>query len=355
MIVASIMTGTSVDGVDISIVDVNSKKLLHFYSFDLLWDEKHYIEKFIWPSNSTLDKLSEFNFKFSSIVAKYFNQIPSEVLSSVSIVVYHGQTVFHDSMKKFSGFQNTMQLGNGAVLSQMIKKDVLCDLRSSDVAVGQNGAPIVGFGDKEFFWKNDNVAIFNIGGISNVTYISEDGEITSFDLGVGNALLDTYVKKYFNLPFDKDGQIAASGKISHELLNKLNSDPYLLVKPPKSTGKEVYNIQMLEELISSLSSKPSHEDIMCTISHNLVETLLSIGNFVDVSKTKFYLAGGGIRNKFVYSLLQNRLDINSTEVLGIDPQARESASFAFFAKYYLENKKIGTGPIKTIFGCLYKF
>lgn len=355
MIVASIMTGTSVDSVDISIVDLSTKSLLNFYSFDFTDDEKSYIESFLWPSNRNIAETAEFHFKFSKIVAKYFNTIPIENVKNVEYVVYHGQTIFHDTSSQNDHVPCTLQLGNGAMLCQSIKKNVITDLRSSDISLGQEGAPIVGFGDKRIFWKeNKNIAIVNIGGISNVTHINKQGDINQFDLGPGNALIDAAMKHYFNKPFDDKGEIASKGEINDELSNLLRDDSFLKKLPPKSTGKEIYNLNYVHNTTKNISITP--QDIITTLTAHtayvisLLKTLL-----IDESDLQVVVAGGGTKNGYLLSQLKIHFpNIIISDEMGVPSQARESYAFAFFAEDYINNIKNGTGAKKSIFGCLYK-
>ena len=247
MIIASIMTGTSADGVDIFVYDFNNKEKVAFHSYDFTNDEMKYIKSFLWPNDKKMSEISEFNFEFSRLVGGYFNRMPNEVLNKINYVVYHGQTVFHDPNMEFSSKPSTLQLGNGAVLANLINKNVICDLRSSDVSVGGQGAPLVPYGDKYFFHnENINRVILNVGGISNATLIAKDGSIKGFDLGVGNALLDSYVMKNFNVNFDRNSEIANKGKCDDNLLKQIiEKDTYLSQPLPTSKGTEKYHLEFI--------------------------------------------------------------------------------------------------------------
>lgn len=357
MIIASIMTGTSVDGVDIFIMDYDKKEKLGFYSYDFKTEESDYIKGFLWPNSKNMMEISNFNFKFSEIVASYYNKMPQPLRDKVKFVAYHGQTVFHDPNKEFSNDISTMQLGNGAVLANKIGTDVICDLRSSDVAMGGQGAPLVPYGDKYLFWKNNNVAILNIGGISNVTIIDKDGDIKGFDLGVGNALMDAYVKREFNINYDKDGLIAAKGNLNDDFLNYLiNKDEFMRQMPPKSTGKEKYNLEYIDEYIKS-NNLPK-EDVLRTLNVYTLETIKTLKEFIKTNEFEIYVAGGGAYNKFLFESMKNSFkNFDSIDKIGYTPQEREAASFGMLAYYFINDMRIGstTGATKeTIPGAHYK-
>lgn len=358
MIIASIMTGTSVDGVDVFVMDYKTKKKLGFYSFDFDKEEAKYIKSFLWPNNKNMLEISTFNFNFSNIVAKYFNMIDKEVLKDVEYVAFHGQTVFHDPNKEFSKDVSTLQLGNGAVLANSINKNVICDFRSSDVSVNGQGAPLVPYGDKYLFWKNNDIMILNVGGISNVTVIQKDGTIKGFDLGVGNALMDSFADKAYNIPYDKNGDIASKGKLNNNFLDYLiKKDDFLRKDFPKSTGKEKYNLSYIEKYIKD--NKINNQDVMKTLNEYTSLTINTLSNAFDLSKYEVFIAGGGAYNPVLMESLKQKIKhIESIEKIGYSPQEREAASFGVLAYNFINNIKIGetTGADKrTVAGALYKY
>ena len=158
----------------------------------------------------------------------------------------HGQTVRHQPADGY-----TLQLVNGSLLAELTGINVVCDFRSRDVAAGGQGAPLVpAFHRAVFAQANEHRVIVNIGGIANLTDLPASGDVTGFDCGPGNLLLDAWTQRHQKQPFDRDGAWADTGEVIPGLLASLEADAYFRRAPPKSTGRETFNLAWLEQRLS---------------------------------------------------------------------------------------------------------
>ena len=214
-----LMSGTSMDGVDASIISSNGKDQYEpiydeFFEYDEDTRENLYscrdkilTKEDIAKFKSELEKLEK---KITLFHAKISNKILSEKKIKIDLIGFHGQTMFHDGDKRIS-----LQIGDGRLLSQITKKKVIYDFRKNDLMNGGQGAPLTPIFHKLLFklTKKKSATFLNIGGISNETFINNDGKIFAKDVGPGNCLIDKWIKKNTNKLFDLDGKIAESGKI----------------------------------------------------------------------------------------------------------------------------------------------
>jgi len=170
--------------------------------------------------------------------------------AQVRAIGAHGQTVRHRP-QEFDGTGYTLQLMNGALLAELSGIDVVCDLRSRDVAAGGQGAPLVpAFHQHMFGQPGQDLLVLNIGGIANLSALGADGRVLGFDCGPGNALMDHWCQLHTGQPFDRDGAWAASGQVLPGLLALFNEEPYLRRSPPKSTGRDLFRPEWLQERLA---------------------------------------------------------------------------------------------------------
>jgi anhydro-N-acetylmuramic acid kinase len=226
------------------------------------------------------------------------------------------------------------------------------------MAAGGQGAPLVPFADKIFFYdENIPRVILNLGGIANVTILSKACETFAFDAGPANMLIDGAMKKFFNLPFDKDGKIARSGKTNQELLNRLMQTQYLNIMPPKSTGRELFGENFLNEILKSTDD--TKENIIATLTEFTVKSVRDAFNKFIYPKTKvkeLIIGGGGAYNIYMKELFGREFEpttiIKTHEDFGISNKYKEAMAFALLAytSYYKipNNIKTATGAVKDI-------
>jgi anhydro-N-acetylmuramic acid kinase len=253
---------------------------------------------------------------------------------NIAAIGCHGQTVRHQPQLGY-----TTQLVNGALLAELVGIAVVCDFRSRDIAAGGEGAPLVpAFHQAVFASPQICRAVVNIGGIANISVLPVNGEVTGFDCGPGNALMDGWVLAHRNQPYDADGAWAASGRVLPELCERLLAHPFFARQPPKSTGRETFHLEWLR---GTLSGHERPEDVQASLCEL---TAASIAQALDehcADAQEIYLCGGGARNTALCARLETLLPgrrITASDSLGIAAEAVEAAAFAWLAARTLANE-----------------
>jgi anhydro-N-acetylmuramic acid kinase len=250
---------------------------------------------------------------------------------SVRAIGCHGQTLRH---RPADGY--TLQIGNGALLAELTGIDVVADFRSRDVAAGGQGAPLVpAFHVHAFARPGVHRVIANIGGIANVTDLPATGPVRGWDTGPGNMLLDSWIQRHHGDRYDRGGAWAHSGKVDGHLLETLLDHDYLRQAPPKSAGREQFNLGWLDATLQKLGRMVSPVDVQAT----LVEfTATSLAEGIDrecPGAREVYVCGGGAHNVVLMQHLRTRLPgvkVETTGGLGIDPDWVEALAFAWLAR-----------------------
>jgi anhydro-N-acetylmuramic acid kinase len=336
MLCCGIMTGTSVDGIDIAIVrftdeeNKHEQEVLAFECYPFLEETISAIESAIKNKSTTKD-ISWLNFHLSEIYTRAFKKIckhHSIDTNDVYLIGVHGQTVWHETNGESS---STLQLCNLSALAKKTNCLVVGDFRSGDVALGGEGAPLVPIYDSAFLRDIErDVIALNIGGIANITYLSKFDykNIVAFDTGAGNTWIDLTSRKYFNKKYDKNGEIARRGKIDDELLAQLKEIEFIHKLPPKSTGRELFSEEYLNNNIGDCAG----EDLISTLTEFTAWSIAENIKMISATDSIIYASGGGVENSYLMERLRNYLseaefrDINS---LGINPDAKEAICFAY--------------------------
>ena len=275
--------------------------------------------------------------------------------SRVAAIGAHGQTVRHRPQEFGTGY--TLQLNNPALLAELTGIDVVADFRSRDVAAGGQGAPLVpAFHHAVFGGPDEGVAVLNVGGISNITILNPGpenkslhaltgtpGGVTGFDCGPGNALIDHWCQLHTGQAFDAGGNWAASGRVDEALLTILLNEPYFSKPPPKSTGRDLFNVGWLMAKLAVFkadsrrgSMRPLNPvDIQATLTELTASTCAScILRYGNISKS-LIVCGGGAFNVYLLQRIQARLpglSVVSSQVHGFAPTQVEAAAFAWLAR-----------------------
>ncbi|MDP9532306.1 MULTISPECIES: anhydro-N-acetylmuramic acid kinase [Pseudomonas] len=246
----------------------------------------------------------------------------------------HGQTVRHEPSRGF-----TVQIGNPALLTELTGITVISDFRSRDVAAGGQGAPLVpAFHEALFEQRSGKRAVLNVGGFSNLSLIETAKPVAGFDCGPGNVLLDAWIQTQRAETFDRNGQWAASGQLDQALLKTLLSDPFFATQGPKSTGREVFNLQWLNQHLAQHPAIPA-ENVQATLLELTALTIVDSLLAAQVGTQELLVCGGGAHNGTLMrriSALLPGTQVNSTAVYGVDPDWVEAMAFAWLAHCCLE-------------------
>ncbi|WP_339070319.1 anhydro-N-acetylmuramic acid kinase [Pseudomonas idahonensis] len=246
----------------------------------------------------------------------------------------HGQTVRHEPSRGF-----TVQIGNPALLTELTGITVISDFRSRDVAAGGQGAPLVpAFHEALFEQRSGKRAVLNVGGFSNLSLIETAKPVAGFDCGPGNVLLDAWIQTQRAETFDRNGQWAASGQLDQALLKTLLSDPFFATQGPKSTGREVFNLQWLNQHLAQHPAIPA-ENVQATLLELTALTIVDSLQAAQVDTRELLVCGGGAHNGTLMRRLSALLpgtQVNSTAVYGVDPDWVEAMAFAWLAHCCLE-------------------
>jgi len=256
--------------------------------------------------------------------------------SEISAIGAHGQTIRHQAGSN-NALAYTHQTLNPALLAELTGIDVIADFRSRDLAAGGHGAPLVPAFHAQQFGSDKNTAVLNLGGIANLTLLPQKGDVTGFDCGPGNMLMDTWVAKHQGHAFDQDGAWAAQGAVNNSLLERMLVQPFFTKAPPKSTGRDDFHLQWLEKQLGSNTSKA--EDVQATLLRLTVTAALQSIQAYAPQTEVLIVCGGGVRNTALLNSLREQaqamfkhtLEIRSSEANGVDPQLVEALAFAWLA------------------------
>ncbi len=255
---------------------------------------------------------------------------------SVRAIGCHGQTLRH---RPADGY--TLQIGNAALLAELSGIAVVADFRSRDIAAGGQGAPLVpAFHAQALRHPGLHRVIANIGGIANITDLPVDGAVRGWDTGPGNMLLDAWIKRHSGAHYDRDGAWAASGSVHPGLLQALANHPYLKLSPPKSAGREQFNLDGLDVTLSALNQTIAPVDVQATLLEFTAMSLADAVNRECGSARELYVCGGGAHNDALMQRINARLPnlrVMTTAALGIDPDWVEALAFAWLARQTLHH------------------
>ncbi len=344
--VIALMSGTSCDSIDAGLCEVfpdKSVKLIQGINYKY---PEHVRAKIfqLFRGEGSIRDVCQMNFVIGKCFAEAAKVLISE-FGKPDFISSHGQTIFHypfDEKIDDISMKSTLQIGESSVIAQETGCLTISNFRESDMAQNGQGAPLVCFADEMWFKnKGKNFAIQNIGGISNVTVVSKDFDTFGFDTGLGNIMIDYCVGKYFGKTYDKDGEIAASGIVSDNWLECLLADEYYFIEPPKSTGREYFSTQYIENALKYAPSDP--KDIIATVTALTARTIAqSYERFIypNVGIHEAVICGGGAYNKTLMKMLRTYLpkhiDLTTCEDYGISNNFKEVMAFALlgFCAYY---------------------
>lgn len=333
-----IMSGTSLDGIDAALLDFsgNTPRLLatHYQAYPSTLKET-----LLALHQPTQNELHHTQLVANELAQGYAAATKMLLLASninasqVRAIGCHGQTIRH---RPDAGY--TLQLGNAALLAELSGITVVNDFRSRDIAAGGQGAPLVpAFHHKMLRHPDIHRVIVNIGGISNLTNLPPRQATSGFDCGPGNLLMDAWINLHQGQSYDKDGEWAASGIIIPALLQAFLDEPYMHASPPKSCGRDLFNLDWLEH---HLHGKEAPADVQATLlaltAHAISDAIVQ---YCPGAK-EIYLCGGGAHNRTLVTYLNKALPnchIQLTDQLGIEADWLEAIAFAWLAQQTLQS------------------
>ncbi len=333
-----VMSGTSLDGLDIALIELTPViKLI----------ATHYIPM---PDNLRIELLGlcasgPDEIARSAIAQQHWVKLAAQGIHTlldqqllkpedIRAIGSHGQTIRHEPARGF-----TVQIGNPALLTELTGITVVGDFRSRDVAAGGQGAPLVpAFHEALFEEQAGNRAVLNVGGFSNLSLIEPGKPVAGFDCGPGNVLLDAWIHQQRGDNFDRDGQWAATGSVQPALLKALLSDPFFITQGPKSTGREVFNLPWLTRKLSQLPQS-APQDVQATLLELTAQTIIESLQSAQSDTRELLVCGGGAHNATLMNRLATLLpnaNVSSTDAYGVDPDWVEAMAFAWLAHCCLE-------------------
>ncbi len=326
MRVAGVMSGTSLDGIDVAIVEIQGRRIetIGFQSTAYSAQTRSSILA-VSDTTTQTSAISRLNFQLGELYARAVLRAVRR-FGPVKLIGCHGQTIYHE------GASNTLQIGEAAVLAERSGVPVVSNFRARDIAAGGQGAPLVPFVDYLLFRHRTRTRVaLNIGGIANITAIpagTRAEDVIAFDTGPGNMAIDALAQE-LGQPYDRGGKIAERGRLSTTLLDELMADRYYRLKPPKSAGREQYGATFLKRL--KKSDLPT-QDLIATATVLTAATIaVAVKPF---GKADLIVSGGGVHNPQILGHLAGFLPsatISTSTDHGIGADAKEAIAFAVLA------------------------
>ena len=352
MIVAGVMSGTSADGINVALVQIsgNSRqpklKLLGHAEYPYPPPVRRTVLACMNASSASVADLARLNFVLAELYAEAVDKTRRRFRKKVDLVGCHGQTLYHQgTAAEFLDRKVavTWQTGDGSILAQRLGVPVVSDFRPADMAAGGKGAPLVPFLDY-LLYRDKRVGriVQNIGGIGNLSAIPANAppaKVRAFDTGPGNMVIDAVTERLFRAPFDKDGRIAASGKVLEHVLASILREPFFHQPPPKTAGREEFGADFLSEFLRRCSGADA-TDIVATATALTVRSIAdSLQRFVIQRRkdfTEFVVSGGGAKNPTLMRMLSSELSplglrLRTSDEFGIPSEAKEAVAFALLA------------------------
>ena len=355
-----LMSGTSLDGVDGVLADWSGPRpqvLTHAHqAFGP--DVRRELLALNSAGHNELHRAAlaanEVSRRYAEVVQRLL-QATGLAAKDVSAIGAHGQTVRHQP-QAFDGTGYTLQLINGALLTELTGIGTVCDLRRPDVAAGGQGAPLVpAFHAGLFGCLGQHIAVLNIGGIANLTLLRADGSVTGFDCGPGNALMDGWCERHAGQAFDEGGRWAATGRVDAALLERMLQEPFFAQAPPKSTGRDLLHLSWLEQALRSEQAERAEQagqpgpadplaawppqDVQATLAELTVCCAATELRRHAPQTTRLLVCGGGAFNQHLMGRLARWLPsvtVSSTGQHSIPPDQVEALAFAWLARAHVE-------------------
>ncbi|MBV0934194.1 anhydro-N-acetylmuramic acid kinase [Marinobacterium weihaiense] len=331
-----LMSGTSLDGIDAVAVSFEPTFCLHAsHTHPLPADLRQLILQLNHSGSDEIDRLGQLDIALGRVFAEAVQGLLDNsglLPEQIRAIGSHGQTIRHRPELGFS-----LQIGDPATLAEYTGITTVADFRRRDLAAGGQGAPLVpAFHQALFRQEGQDRVLANLGGMANITLLPGDRErpVLGYDTGPGNVLMDAWIRRHRGLAYDADGQWAASGRVHAGLLEQLLRHPYFARTPPKSTGREQFDLPWLDDQLQQLAEPVASVDVQTTL---LELTALSLTRAIQhhaLSRPELLLCGGGSHNRQLQQRLQLHLPqarLTTSAAGGLEPDWVEAAAFAWFA------------------------
>lgn len=345
------ISGTSADGIDAVLLNTADKsqtaKVIGHHHSPYSESVASEVKSLFTPGENEIDRLGALDIKLGKLFAETALTLIKQskiAPEDVAAIGSHGQTIRHRPRSQ-AQTPFTLQIGDPNTIAELTGIVTVADFRRRDMAAEGEGAPLVpAFHRAVFASAEEQRIILNIGGIANLTDLASG---IAYDIGPGNGLMDAWCSRHLSTPYDDQGQWALSGRIVPDLLQRLLSHPYLLRKPPKSTGKEEFHSEWLDSILTSLTAVPRPQDVQATLLELTAQTIISATESLS-KNAHIYACGGGVKNTALMNRLQtlSTNTLNTTAKLGIPPQQVEAAAFAWLASRTLAGET-GNCPTAT--------
>ena len=347
-----LMSGTSADGIDAVVVAIDGPgniRVLASHNHPYPGTIRAQIQGLISATPSTtrehgseIERAAELDMALGELFADAANRVlekSSLHAGQIRAIGSHGQTLRHGPR---ATHPYSLQIANPSMIAERTGITTVADFRARDMAAGGQGAPLVPAFHQWLFQRPDVArVIINIGGIANITYLPQVAHlpVIGFDTGPGNTLLDQWIDKHQGQHFDHDGNWAASGKVSEQLLANMLNDPYFSMVAPKSTGREYFHLPWLSRYLATytgLAAADVQASLAALTTRSLAQAIQALGRVDEV-----YVCGGGVHNRVLMQGLQGLLKpipVTNTEPLGLHPDWVEAVAFAWLAHQTLEGR-----------------
>ena len=345
-----LMSGTSMDGIDASIIRSDGENEYEstfdeFFEYDqALYKDLVNLRNKINSANDIIvnsELVSEIERKITLYHAEICNKIINKSDHEVDLIGFHGQTIFHDASQKIS-----KQLGDGSLLSSLLKKDVIYNFRANDIANGGQGAPLAPIFHNLIINKNKielPVFILNIGGIANITIITsnKNDDLISYDIGPGNCLLDEWVRKHTTYRYDLNGKAASIGKIDEIILNQATEN-FENINKNKNLSFDIKDFDL--SFVRGLSYEDGLSTLTKFTSEIICDSIIKNAKKDKTNKINLLVCGGGRRNltliENIRNKLPNNINLDLIDDYNINGDFIESQAFAYLAIRSLLKKEI---------------
>ncbi|MFY0678881.1 MAG: anhydro-N-acetylmuramic acid kinase [Neptuniibacter sp.] len=347
-----LMSGTSLDSIDAVAVRFQPEfQLIASHTEEIPESLKTAIRQLMYPGNNEIDQLGVIDIQLGQLLATAVNNlINTSQLDRPQIraIGSHGQTIRH---RPESGF--TLQIGDPNIIAEHTNITTIADFRRRDMAAGGQGAPLVpAFHEAMLRDPRTDRILLNIGGMANITFLPKDSNIpvSGFDTGPGNILLNTWIEKHTGASFDNNGEWASKGRVNQKLLDALLNHEFFHTAPPKSTGREQFNMEWLETVLAKFTGI-TDTDVQATLTElTAISIKESIEQFIPSNNYELYVCGGGSHNSYLLQRLDESLPgitVKPSNKAGIDADWMEACAFAWLAKQCLEGNN---GNISNVTG-----